>query len=287
MTATTKRPYGAGKRPGRAGKPPAGGSANSKPGAGPLVKVPDRRLYGVHAVAAAWTNPDRICRALWMTEAAEPHLSAAFATAKAAGLDRPDPTQVDRAWIDKRVGPRAVHQGVLVDVEPLPPTTLDDLFRAATVVDKALVLALDQVTDPHNVGAILRSAAAFGALGVVVTHRHAPEVTATLAKTASGAVEHVPMVRVTNLARALEAAGDAGFTRLGLAEEGETILGALSMPDRVCLVLGAEGDGLREKTRATCDRLVRLPTAGPIGSLNVSNAAATSLFEVRRQHGPA
>ncbi len=249
-------------------------------------KLPDRRLYGLHAAAAAWTNPERTCRALWLTGTAAGQFGPALAAARAAGLDRPAPEPVERAWIDKRVPAGAVHQGVLVEVEPLPPTGLDDLIRAAAVAPKALVLALDHVTDPHNVGAILRSAAAFGALGLVVTHRHTPEVTAALAKTASGAVDHVPIVRVTNLARALEDLGAAGFMRMGLAETGGEVLGTVALPDRICLVLGAEGDGLRQKTKATCDRLVRLPTGGPIGSLNVSNAAATALFEVRRQHGP-
>lgn len=270
--------------PGRPGKAAAG--ATPPAGDAAARKLPDRRLYGVHAVAAAWTNPERTCRALWLTDGAAGQLAPALAAARAAGLDRPAPEPVERAWIDKRVPAGAVHQGVLVEVEPLPPTSLEDLIRAGMVADKALVLALDQVTDPHNVGAILRSTAAFGALGLVVTHRHAPEVTAVLAKTASGAVEHVPIVRVTNLARALEDLGAAGFTRIGLAEAGDELLGTVALPDRVCLVLGAEGDGLRERTKATCDRLVRLPTGGPIGSLNVSNAAAVALFEVHRQHGP-
>lgn len=246
-------------------------------------RTPDRWLCGLHAVAEAWANPERSVLALRATETGMEALQPAFARAREAGLDRPKPQLVERKALDGLFPPGTVHQGAAIEVQPLPPVSLDDLGRMAEVRGTLTVLALDQVTDPHNIGAILRSAAAFGAAGVVVTDRHTPEVTAALAKTASGAVEHVPMVRVTNLARALGALGEWGFRRIGLAEEGAVPLADAPVAERVCLVLGAEGEGLRKLTRETCDALVALPTDGPIASLNVSNAAAVALYEMARR----
>ena len=170
----------------------------------------------------------------------------------------------------------APHQGVVIEVEPLDDVWLDGFLTEAS--DKALLLVLDQVTDPHNVGAILRSAAAFGAVGVVTQDRHSPPESGVVAKAASGALERVPWARVVNLARALEEIGEAGFWRIGLTGDAETDLKSALGPPRVALVLGAEGPGLRHNTREHCDALARLPISSAVESLNVSNAAAVALY---------
>lgn len=242
----------------------------------------DRLLHGLHAVRAAWLNPERTCRRLLATPAGLEGLADALAAAASRKLPRPAPETVDRAALDRMLG-GAVHQGVALDAAPLQPMDLDDIGRAADGAASARVVVLDQVTDPHNVGAVLRSAAAFGALAVIVTERHAPEVTGTLAKAASGAVEHVGLVRVGNLAQALDRLRDWGFWTVGLAEDGDRTLADAAPTGRIALVLGAEGGGLRRLTRERCDLLVRLPTEGPIASLNVSNAAAVALYEMCRR----
>jgi 23S rRNA (guanosine2251-2'-O)-methyltransferase len=170
----------------------------------------------------------------------------------------------------------APHQGVVIEVEPLDEVWLDDLLTEAP--ERALLLVLDQVTDPHNVGAILRSAAAFGAIGIVTQDRHSPPESGVVAKAASGALERVPWARVVNLARALEEIGDAGFWRIGLTGGAEIDLKEALGPARVALVLGAEGTGLRPNTRDHCDALARLPISDAVESLNVSNAAAVALY---------
>lgn len=235
----------------------------------------------LHTVAAAWTNPERLCRRLLVTEAGARLLAAPLAAAGVAS--RPAPEIVERARIDRLLPPGAVHQGVALEVEPLPPVDLDDLGRAASVRGRGVVLVLDRITDPHNVGAILRSAAAFGALGVVVTDRHAPPPTGTLAKAASGALETVPLVRVTNLAAALDRLADWEIAPIGLHQTGDAVLGLVALPRRLALVLGAEGEGLRALTRQRCRQLVRLDTSTALASLNVSNAAAVALYEADRQ----
>ena len=164
----------------------------------------------------------------------------------------------------------------MIEVEPLDDVWLDGLLGEAA--ERAVLLVLDQVTDPHNVGAILRSAAAFGAVGIVTQDRHSPPESGVIAKSASGALERVPWARVVNLARALEEIGEAGFWRIGLAGDAETELKEALGPPRVALVLGAEGPGMRLNTREHCDALARLPISDAIESLNVSNAAAVALY---------
>jgi len=185
-------------------------------------------------------------------------------------------TLADAADLARLVARDAPHQGVVIEVEPLAEQWLDDLLPDAP--EGSLLLVLDQVTDPHNVGAILRSAAAFDALGIVTQDRHAPPESGALAKAASGALETVPWVRVVNLARALDEIAEAGFWRVGLTGEAETSIAEAMGPARIALVLGAEGEGMRQNTEAHCDALARLPISERIESLNVSNAAAIALY---------
>ncbi len=178
--------------------------------------------------------------------------------------------------LGRLVPAEAPHQGVVIEVEPLEEAWLDELI--GDVSEKSVLLVLDQVTDPHNVGAILRSAAAFGAIGIITQDRHSPPESGVVAKAASGALERVPWVRVVNLARALEEIGEAGFWRIGLAGDSQTMLSEALGPPRIALVLGAEGAGLRLNTREHCDALARLPITDAVESLNVSNAAAVALY---------
>jgi 23S rRNA (guanosine2251-2'-O)-methyltransferase len=225
------------------------------------------RLWGKHAVAAALDNPRRKTLRAWATREA------------AAFMQFPPEIPVTLAEapdLARLVPADAPHQGVVVEVEPLDDVWLDGLLHDAS--ERAVLLVLDQVTDPHNVGAILRSAAAFGAIGIVTQDRHSPPESGALAKAASGALERVPWARVVNLARALEDIGEAGFWRIGLAGDAETDLKEALGPARVALVLGAEGPGLRPNTREHCDALAHLPISDAVESLNVSNAAAVALY---------
>jgi 23S rRNA (guanosine2251-2'-O)-methyltransferase len=225
------------------------------------------RLWGRHAVAAALANPARKPLRAWATREA------------AAAMRFPDALAVTFADVQdlaRLVPYDAPHQGVVIEVEPLDEVWLDDLL--ANVSERSVIVVLDQVTDPHNVGAILRSAAAFGAIGVVTQDRHSPPESGVLAKAASGALERMPWARVVNLARALGEIGEAGFWRIGLAGDAATELRQALGPPRLALVLGAEGPGLRPNTREHCDALARLPIGDSVESLNVSNAAAVALY---------
>ena len=225
-------------------------------------------LYGQHAVQAALRNPEREILALFATHQAVEDLPTL-----PRGLR---PTLVERSQLDTALD-GAVHQGILCVAKPLPELDVDDIVRA--VGDKGLVVLLDQVTDPHNVGAILRSAAVFGATAVVMTERHAPQHMGTLAKSASGALEKVALVRVVNLARTIEELHKADFWVLGLAEGGTT-MPAAPLPPKIALVMGAEGEGLRRLTKEKCDALAALPTSDSFSTLNVSNAAAVALYHL-------
>src|ERR1700675_1419400 len=216
-------------------------------------------LYGWHTVAAALANPQRHIRKLILTENAARRLADEnIAIPLTPEIVRP-------ALIDQRLGPDAVHQGLLAEADPLPSPDIDDL------PETGIVLVLDQITDPHNVGAILRSAAAFAVKAIVTTARHSPEATGVLAKSASGALEMVPLVTVQNLARALTQMNDQGFLTVGLDSGGAADLGAMTLRQPLALVLGAEGKGLRQLTRETCSAVARLDMPGEIKNLNVSH----------------
>lgn len=229
------------------------------------------RLYGLHTVRAALDNPRRKIKKMLVTRNAQERLEIA----DLAALPFPAELVEPRA-IDKLTGSDAVHQGVLVDALPLKPKRLDALG------DTRLVLVLDQVTDPHNAGAIMRSAVAFGAGALITTSRHSPAESGVLAKAASGALEHIDLIEVKNLAAAIEELHAAGFRTFGLDSDGPDELEKTLAGDRIALVLGAEGKGLRQKTRETVTALARLDMPGAIRSLNVSNAAAVALYAARR-----
>ena len=225
------------------------------------------RFWGKHAVAAALDNPDRRVLKAWATQEA------------ANFMQFPPEVQVVRAEVTdlaRLVPADAPHQGVVIECEPLEDVWLGDVLAEAD--EEAILLVLDQVTDPHNVGAILRSAAAFGASAIVTQDRHAPPEGGALAKAASGALETVPWVRVVNLARAMDEMAEAGFWKIGLAGEADTTLAEALGPKRVALVLGAEGPGMRANVRDHCDALAKLPISDAMESLNVSNAAAIALY---------
>ena len=246
---------------GRAGRN-RGGRGSGRAGSGQV------RLWGVHAVEAALLNPERQHRKLWATREAVAGLSgdlpADFPVEYAAPAD-----------LARLVARDAPHQGLVLDCAPLEELTLNDLPEPDAAHPMVL---LDQLTDPHNMGAILRSAAAFGAAAVVTQDRHAPPESGTVAKAASGALELVPWVRVVNLARALEELSAAGYWRMGLAGEAPALFADVLPRGPVALVLGAEGEGLRPNVAGHCDVLARLPIAAGVESLNVSNAAAVALY---------
>jgi 23S rRNA (guanosine2251-2'-O)-methyltransferase len=243
----------------------------------------ERWLYGRHPVTAALANPSRRWHRLAVLAAQEAEGHALAADARAARLGNDEPLRLlDRDAFAALLGPEAVHQGLALEVEPLDPPDLDDVLRAASLAPRTVLVVLDQVSDPHNVGAVLRAAAAFGAGGVVVAAHGAPPAGGALAKAASGALDLVPLVVEVNLARTLARLKEAGFWCCGLDEHGPALLGDLDLGAKVALVLGAEGEGLRRLVRESCDYLARLPTTPAMPSLNVSAAAAVALYELAR-----
>ncbi|HEY0107019.1 MAG TPA: 23S rRNA (guanosine(2251)-2'-O)-methyltransferase RlmB [Rhizomicrobium sp.] len=241
-------------------------------------------LYGTHAVKAALANPKRFARRAVLTARAAEEIGAKL-------LNRVRHETADMHGVSKILPEGAVHQGVALLVEPLPRLDLDAILDAPrdggpAGAQRRIVLVLDQITDPHNAGAILRTAAAFGVAAVVVQDRHSPPETGVLAKAASGALDIVPVVTVVNIARTLEDLGKRDFWRVALAGDGElTLLEAMHKGD-IALVLGSEGDGVRRLVRERCDVAAHVPIAAAMESLNVSNAAAVALYEMTRLPSP-
>ncbi|MBW6420307.1 RNA methyltransferase [Rhizobium sp. XQZ8] len=228
-------------------------------------------LYGLHTVRAAIDNPERRLVKLSVTQNAFARLDIGEAEALKFPVEFVAPQDIDNV-----LGPEAIHQGVMLETRALPARRLDALKNSP------LLLVLDQVTDPHNVGAIMRSAVAFGAGAIITTQRHSPTESGVLAKSASGALELIPYIQITNLADAVAELHKLGFQTIGLDSEGPAPIEGTFRGDRVALVLGSEGKGLRQKTRETVSDLARLDMPGEIKSLNVSNAAAVALYATRQ-----
>ena len=237
-------------------------------------------LYGWHAVLAAWANPARTCHRLILG------LDSAKEFGERAqmpvGKNRPKPEFAERAKFEKILGKGAVHQNIALEVTDLEPLEMPDLIRMVQMRPSVTFIMLDQVTDPQNVGAIMRSAAVLGANAMILQSRHAPEAAGALSKAASGAVEILPVCEVVNLSRALAELAEAGCAGLALDEKAPAI-STVEIPAKVCLVLGAEGDGMRPSVRAACTLAASLPARADFGTLNVANAASIGLYECRRR----
>ena len=271
---------GAQKRPGEA---PRGTAPSSPPQAREnRASTGELWIYGHHPVAAALANPLRkILRVVATPEAAAKLQEEFGIPARTLGQLK----GAARKEIDQLVGPEAVHQGVAVLTHPLEHDLID-VLSALSASPVSCLVVLDQVTDPHNVGAIMRSAAAFGAVAVIAPDRHAPDESGAMAKSASGALDKIPYVKAGNLVRALEVIKEHQFWLVGLDADTQQRLSDVKLEGRIALVVGAEGEGLRRLVRETCDHVASLPMPGGIESLNVSNAAAVALYERARQLEP-
>ncbi|HEX6979690.1 MAG TPA: 23S rRNA (guanosine(2251)-2'-O)-methyltransferase RlmB [Alphaproteobacteria bacterium] len=252
-------------------------------GAPPRPKSRGVWLYGIHPVLAAIANARRTTYRIVMTPEADSTLGPRVAAlAESMPTNLPAPEVMPRDALERLLPRGAVHQGIAAEVDTLDEPDIEDVIRATESQSNARIVVLDQVTDPHNVGAVIRSAAAFGSAAVVVPERNSPGVTGTLAKAASGALERVPLVRVVNLARALDQLKKAGYWCVGLDADASTAIHDADLSGKIALVLGAEGEGLRRLTREHCDLMVRIPISRGMESLNVSNAAAVALYELVR-----
>lgn len=257
--------------PSRKGKNTTASTGQGNRKVAPSLPGGDYWIFGNHAVICALQNSKRTIKRILLTKNSATRLSPALFKGQV------DPQIVDRSEIDGLVGEDSVHQGMAVLTTLLPHAAIEDIAKNAS--DQSRVLILDQVTDPHNVGAILRSAAIFGAEAVILQDRNAPPETGVLAKSASGALEEVPLVRVSNLSRAIDYLKQMGFWSVGFASDAPGTLGKTKLDGKLALVMGAEGDGMRRLTRDNCDILLSIPMAeNNVGSLNVSNAAAIALY---------
>ena len=242
-------------------------TADRKERRGKQLQARDSELiYGLHSATAALRNSQRMVHAVWVTQNMSERIASLLAERRLQA------NVVHPRDIDKITGSNAVHQGIALKATPLPAPSLEE------VDDEGLVIVLDQVTDPHNVGAILRTCAAFNVKAMVTTARHSPDGSSVMTKSASGALEVVPIIKVTNLARALEHLAVKGFTLIGLDSEAELSLENVELAGPYAIVLGAEGRGLRKLTRTKCDVMARIDLPGSLVSLNVSNAAALALY---------
>ncbi len=250
----------------------------------PKLKSPN--LYGMHAVREAWLNPDRDISKLYISEGALDSFANEIMIAQKKNLNRPAPTIINKHDLDNTLHKGAVHQGIAICCSSLPEMDEQDLIIQASNKGTSFLAILDQVTDPHNVGAILRSASAFGLDGILMQKKHAPILDGVLAKTACGAVDHIPVAQATNLARTVRALQDEGFFVIGLDEHSDEVIGSThnaNSHDKLCVILGSEGDGIRRLVKESCDILATLPTGGAIASLNVSNAAAVAFYALMKK----
>jgi len=272
-----KRPLSGRQKPNRSARRSESQTGDSLPINSKTADGSTYWLYGIHAVFAALVNTQRQCHRLVATPSDADALAArATKYGREISVDK-----LDRREIERLLTPGAVHQGVAMLTEPLEEAWLEDAFPRDKT--RAIALVLDQVTDPRNVGAALRAAAAFGAGAVVMQRRHAPPETGALAKAASGALEVVPLVRVTNLARGLEDLKATGFWCVGLDGHADAGIGEVDLSGRVALVLGSEGSGLRRLTQDSCDVIANIPITGLVESLNLATAAAVALYETARR----
>lgn len=273
---------------------PHKGRAGGRPGGG---RRPDHRgktaknsgkthgppwIYGIHAGLAAIANPRRRVHRIVLASQSAETLEARLDQARAAAGGRPNPEIRDKDELDRLLPNRAVHQGLAVQADPLPETPLPRALTEAA--ENAPILILDQATDPQNIGATLRSAAAFGAAFVIMQDRHAPPETPAMAKASSGALEIVPVVRVPNIARALIVLKEAGYWIVGFDAHGEQSVAEANLSGKLALILGAEGSGLRRLTQESCDHLVKIPITDKVDSLNVAASAAIALYEITKSN---
>lgn len=251
------------------------------------IKFKGDMLYGIHACTEALKNPDRKVHAIYVSD----RIWNGDRRNKVPGLMHdlqdsgelsrlPQPRIIEKKELDGQMPKGAVHQGIVLDLSAPEEVFLSDIIVKSKMREKTTLVMLDQVTDPHNIGAILRSAAAFGAVAIIAQSRHTPDINALMAKIACGAVEHVPIVQVVNLSEGLEKLKAEGFTCIGLDEHTDKVLSDIPRNDKTIIVLGAEGKGIRPKVADTCTDIAKLPTQPPIASLNVSNAAAIALYEL-------